>query len=104
MNVIDFLSATADFMVEDRPDVYDKETAVEELSCAMDALREYDDRPVATMMFTSYLLTRILEDGAEEFILSRKMSGVILFEEEESCRVYSYSNSVALPGVLDEEY
>lgn len=106
MNVIDFLAATADYLVTDRPDIYDKETAVEELSCAMDALREYDDKPVATMSFSSYLLTRIVEEeGLEEFILSRKVASLGLFLPEEDCRAYSHIEGINLPHVLlDEDF
>lgn len=105
MNVIDFLSATADYLVTDRPDVYDKQTAVEELSCAIDSLREYDDKPVATISFTSYLLTRIVEEeGLEEFILSRKVASLGLFLPEEDCRGYAHVDGINLPHVLDDEY
>ena len=103
MDVIEWLSANARFMVVDRPDVYDFQTAIEELSVCLDLLRENDDRPVSTVSFTSYVLTRIVEDDVEEFILSRKMSGVMLFGAEEECAAYSYHPQVDLPDVLDDD-
>lgn len=102
MNVIDFIRESANFMVVDRPDVYDYATAVEELSLAIDSLREYDVRPVATIMFTSYVLARLVEDDTEEYLLARKLAGLVLFEEEETCRAFSYDSRVNLPSVLDE--
>lgn len=89
-NTIDFLRETAKIMTEDRPDVYDEEGAVEELSTAMDSLREDWDTLFGCIMFASYVLIRIFDDGMEEFMLSRKMTGLAICEEEEDVRAYSY--------------
>ena len=101
MNVIDWLRASADYMVADRPDVYDQETALEELSLGIESLREYA-QPYACLMFTSYMLSRVLEEDVEEFFLTRKVSSLILFGEEEACRVYGHLDEISLPSVLDE--
>lgn len=101
MNTIDFLRETAAFLAKDRPDVYDQATAVKELSLAIDTLRDYNVEPLSSLMFTSYVMTRIVEDGVEEFMLARKLSGFLIFEEEESVRVYKYDDRINLPSVLD---
>lgn len=105
MNVIDFIRETAIFMAADRPDVYDVPTAVAELTVAIDSLRELTDadQPFAAIMFTSYLLARLEDDGVEEFILTRKLSSMILFEEEEQFGVYSHHPQIDLPSVLDDQ-
>lgn len=101
MNTIDWLRETATFMVADRPDVYDYETAVEELSVAMDTLREASIKPFSALMFTSYALMRIYMEGVEEFILSRKLSSVIVFEQEAQVGAYSYHPAIDLPDPVD---
>lgn len=101
MNVIDFLRESADYLVADRPDVYDHETAVEELSVAMDSLRDANIEPFSCMMFTSYALMRIYMEGVEEFLLSRKLSSVVLFAEEAQAGAYSYTDEIDLPDPLD---
>jgi hypothetical protein len=99
MNVIEWLNATAAFMAADRPDVYDKETAVEELSVAMESLREYD-LPVSVMSFTSYFLIRVEDEGVEEFNLSKKITSVNLFMPEEECYAWSHVDGIDLPHIM----
>ena len=89
-------------MANDRPDVYDVPTAVEEISTAIDCLREVGEAAFEAVTFTSYVLARILDDGAEEFMLSRKISGLLICEEEEDVRAFGYDRSVGLPHILDE--
>lgn len=101
MNVIEWLNATADFMVSDRPDVYDKETALTELSVVMDQLREYD-LPVSVISFASYFLIRVLDDGMEEFNLSKKVSSVNLFMPEEECYAWAHMPGVDLPYIMED--
>jgi hypothetical protein len=101
MNTIDWLRETAKFMVADRPDVYDYETAVEELSVGMDTLREANIEPFSCIMFTSYALMRIYMEGVEEFILSRKLSSVVVFEAEHEVGAYSYHFAIDLPDPVD---
>lgn len=101
MNTIDFIRETAAYMAEDRPDVYDHETAVEEISTAVDALREGGESQFECCTFTSYFLARIYDDGVEEFIFSRKVSGLLICEEEEDVRAFSYDESVGLPHIMD---
>lgn len=85
----------------DRPDVYDYETAVEELSVAMDTLREANIEPFSCLLFTSYALMRIYLEGVEEFILSRKLSSVIVFEQEAQVGAFSYHPDIDLPNPVD---
>lgn len=101
-DVIDFIRESAKFLCADRPDVYPNEaTAVTELSEVMEALRQKTYQ-FSCVSFTSYLMCRVIEDGVEEFILTRKLSGLLLFEEEEECRVYSYHGKIDLPDILDD--
>lgn len=102
MNVIDFIRESAAFLVWDRPDLYDQETAVEELSSSIDTLREFPDKPLSLISFSSYLMTRFVDDGVEEFLLTRKLSSILLFEEEEECRVYTHVEGINLPSILDD--
>lgn len=102
MNVIDFIRESAVYMARDRPDIYDAALAVRELTAAMDTLREAD-LAYGCVMFTSYLLSRVMDDGVEEFMLTRKISSVLVCEEESACLVFSYSPEVELPGINDEQ-
>jgi nitric oxide reductase activation protein len=101
-NVIDWLRESAAYMAKDRPDVYDHATAVEELSEAIDYMRD-DGRPFACTMFTSYVLTRLEDEGVEEFILSRKLSHLNLFDDEEEVLVYRLHPDIDLPDPLDDD-
>lgn len=101
MNTIDFIRESAIYIANDRPDVYDVETAVEELSTAMDILRAEASKPVESLFFTSYILTRVWDDGVEEFTLSRRMSSVVIVEEEETVTAFAYSDDVDLPHILE---
>lgn len=103
MNIIDFLRESAAFLVADRPDVYDHETAVEELSVAMDNLREAQNQKFAAIVFTSYVMMRLVEEGVEEFLLTRKLSSAIIFEAEQEVGAYGYVAAINLPGPLDEQ-
>lgn len=100
MNVIDFIRESATFMARDRPDVYSPELAVRELTQAIEVLRQADS-PVGCVMFTSYLLNRIDDDGVEEFLLTRKLSSVLVCEEESACLVFAFTDEVNLPSVND---
>ena len=100
MNVIEWMNATAEFMVVDRPDVYDKESALTELTVTMDQLREYS-LPVSVISFASYFLIRVEEEGMEEFNLSKKISSVNLFLPEEECYAWAHMPGVNLPYILD---
>ena len=108
-NTIDWLVETAKFMAKDRPDVYSEVSeAVEELSGVIERLRDINIGPVSSMMFTSYVMTRIADDGVEEFLLSRKLSTLCIFEDEEVVTVLSYDAGINLPDVMevddDDEY
>lgn len=101
MNTIDFIRETAIYMSNDRPDIYDMETAVDELSIAMDSLREEADTAFVTVTFTSYMLSRIWDGTSEEFIFARKVSGLAICEAEEDVRAFAYDYDVDLPNILD---
>lgn len=101
-DVIDFIRESAKFIAKDRPDVYYNEAvAVEEISSVMDALR---GKPYqfSCVSFTSYLMCRVIDEGIEEFTLTRKLAGLMLYEPEEACRVYSHHPDVDLPSILDD--
>lgn len=103
MNVIDFIRETAIFMAKDRPDVYTQDTAAMELSDAIEYLRSADG-VYGCALFATYMLSRVEEDGVEEFLFTRKVSSVIVCEEEEGCITYSYVDDVALPSIFDEQF
>ncbi len=103
MNTLDWLSESAKYMAQDRPDIYTVSSAIDELSRLMESLRNLAIAPVASMMFTSYVLTRIVEEDMEEFMLSRKLTGLCIFEQEEVVQVFAYEDSIGLPSVLDDQ-
>lgn len=101
LNAIDFLRECANYLVEDRPDLYDHDTAVAELSNAMEHLRQFN-KPYGAISFSSYLMGRFWDDNVEEFMLTRKLASLVFFEDEEECDVYSYTHDIeGLPHVLD---
>lgn len=98
MNVIDWFSASADFMAADRPDIYTRESAMNDLTVAVEAARESDTN--VTISFASYFLTRVFDDDMEEFVLSKKLSGYTFIDNQ--INVYSYLGDVDLPPVDGE--
>lgn len=107
-NVIDWLNATAEFMVKDRPDAYKTHSeAVEELSSMMDSMREYNNM---TGLFSSYALIWIPDDDGEEWLLTRKLATVLLDFTGEDAVAYAYTKDSgvlkhgieSLPDILDE--
>lgn len=105
MNVIDFIRESSIFMSKDRPDIYPSAaSAANELTSVIEALRQAEETTMfSCIVFASYLLARIEQDGVEEFMLTRKLSSLILFEEEEQCSVYSHHDQINLPSVLDDQ-
>lgn len=101
MDVIDFIRETAIYMAKDRPDIYTEDTAANELSDAIEYLRGADGI-YGCALFASYMLSRVEEEGLEEFLFTRKVSSVIVCEEEEECIAYSYGDEVKLPSIFDE--
>lgn len=100
MNVIDFIRESAVFMSVDRPDIYSPDLAVRELTEAIEVLRQAD-KEYGCVMFTSYVLSRIFDDGVEEFLLTRKLSSVLVCEDEQACLVFAFTPEVNLPSVFD---
>ena len=101
-NVIDWMRETATFMVNDRPDVYDHETAVAELSHNVDWLRREDRDVFSAVAFASYVLLRFMEDGVEEFTLTKKISSVLIEPEAFDAYAYRWADGLDLPHVTDE--
>jgi hypothetical protein len=106
MDVITWLNATAEYMAQDRADIYDKESAVADLSDQMETLREYD-LPISVVSFASYILVRLQEFGPdesmEEFILSKKVASLNLFLPEEECSAWAHTDGINLPHILDDD-
>lgn len=104
LSVIDWLRESAKFMADDRPDIYNFESALYDLSDAVEQLRTLDNGYITnTFLFTSYSLIRIADaEGVEEFILSRKLSSVTLFTPEDDCLVLSHTDKISLPKVDDD--
>lgn len=109
MNVIDWLSKSAEFMSVDRNDLYPTASvALVELCRYVDYLRDAD-LPYNWVSFSAYVLFRTLDDGVEDFMLTRKLSSVTLFEDAEESLVFSHTTlstavqpGVDLPGPLDD--
>lgn len=102
MNVIDFISQSAHFIYKDRPESYESvDEAIAELTLALDTLRTAE-APHSTCIFSSYMLVRFVEDGVEEVFLTKKLSSLILFEEEEICRAYGWVDSIQLDDPEDD--
>lgn len=107
-NVIDFLNASGEFMAKDRPDVF--HTAADAsayLADVMEHMRESDSSTWTA--FASYVLYMQLEDGVEEWFLTRRVATVATFFEEQETQVYGhtkgsgvFSVNVNLPDVLDD--
>lgn len=102
MNAIDFIRESAAYLVKDRPDLYDTPSAVEELSTVIDWLREADIEPVSTAMFSSYVMTRIFDEGMEEFVLSRKLATLVICEADEHAAAWAYTDQINLPDVSED--
>lgn len=93
---IDFLRQTAEFMAKDRPDIYDVQTAITDLVNMMDKMRERKESTWTS--FASYILMLHYEgDDVEEWNLTRKVSSLTIFEEEEEVLVLGYTKG---SGVL----
>lgn len=108
MNVIDWMRESARYMAADRPDIYTPATACTELFRYVEFLRKLD-MPFNWVSFSSYILIRQMDDGVEEFDLTRKLSSVSLFPEEEDVLVFSHTSlsktlsvGVNLPSPLDD--
>ena len=99
-NVIDFIRASAEVLADERPDIYDLEGAVEEMSENIDNLRELG-LPFACISFTSFMITRTYEDDLEEFILARKITGMLHETDTGDTRAYGYIPDVNLPYIMD---
>lgn len=100
MDVIDFIRESAMFMAKDRPDVYTPELAVRELTQAIEVLREHN-LEYGCVMFTSYMMSRVMDDGVEEFLLTRKLSSVLVCEDEQLCLVFAFTPDVNLPSIFE---
>lgn len=104
MNAIDWFRVSAETMYAQRPDAYaDVDAALRCLYDSVETLREVQDQPVASSMFASFILTRICDEGVEEFILSSKLTGLFVDVEEESVWAYSFDETISdLPHILDD--
>lgn len=101
MNVIDWLTETGRYMVRTHPDLYTESIAVEELSTALDTLRQsnWDD---STLVLGPYLMYRSVQDGVEEVFLTLIATSLILFEEEAVCKAYAWRDGIELDDPLDD--
>lgn len=105
LNVIDWLSASAKYMAQQRPDIYTFYTALDELSDNMEYLRSaHENDKLSAVMCGGFVLIRTVEDeGMEEFILSRIATSVVTFQPEGDCLVLSYVPEVSLPKIDDPD-
>lgn len=112
-NTIDFLRESARFLAKDRPDVYTEQSALSDLTEMMEHMRETDE-PTWTS-FASFLFVKHVEDGdegerVEEWILTRKISSLAIFEPENEVSVFGHTDGsgtlkvgVDLPDPLDQD-
>ena len=101
LSAIDFMRECSVFMHKDRPDLYETpEDALEDLDGCMNMLRDEDSNAYS---FASFVLIRNDEDGVEEWLLTRKIAVMALFEQEGAVRVYGYTDMVDLPDAMNAE-
>jgi hypothetical protein len=89
MTVPQWIKGTADYMVAQRPDIYDYDRASAELIEHIEYLRtHYSELPLSSIMTGSFIMLRIVEDdGCEEFQVAQFVSSVTTFQPEEDCMV-----------------
>lgn len=104
MNLIDFISATAEYMVKNSPNEFaDKADAMADLDDGIDLLRS-EGRSVGFCIIGPYILNRVFDsDGFEEIFLSKKLSSFTLFEEEEVCGAFRWVPEIALSDPWDDD-
>lgn len=101
LNVIDWLRETGAWIAKDRPDIYDAEGAVEELSEFMDVMRNTPGDGLTS--FGDYMLIRHYdeENDIEEWDLVRKISSVVNYFGDGEVWVAGYTeeSQTVVPGV-----
>lgn len=96
MNTIDWLNRTAEYMFFESPHIYESTfAAVADLDVHMNFLRTQPGN--ASISFGEYILARVSQEGFEEFLLTRKVSTLAIFEEDGIVEAYSHCIDVDLP-------
>ena len=104
MNVVDWLRESANYMVEQYPDIYEYSTALGDLIHYMENLRG-SNQDVSGFMSGPFMMIRMTDgEGMEEFRLTHFVSSVTTFQPEEECFVFGNRHlGVNLPDSLDDE-
>lgn len=101
MNTIEWLNRTADYMFFDSPHIYDNTfAAVADLDTHMNFLRTQPTN--ASISFGNYILARVNQQGFEEFLLTKKVSTLAIFEDEGMVEAYGHDIDVDLPFPDDD--
>lgn len=105
MNVIDWIRESSHYMTKVRPDLYTPEVASAHLVNAMEFLRgNYGPKEMSILISGGFALVRIIESpGMEEFYLTKSISSVTTFEQENTCVVLGFVDDINLPSV-DEAF
>ena len=101
MNMIDWLRASAEWMVKDRPENYASAShALSALNDMVETIRINPDER-AGIEIGGLILLRSHDDGVEEWTLSKKISSFVVFEEEGEADAYGWTKEVDLPNIED---
>lgn len=96
MNTIEWLNRSAEYMFFESPHIYDNTfAAVADLDTHMNFLRTQTSN--ASISFGDYILARVSQEGFEEFLLTRKVSTLAIFEEDGVVEAYGHSPDIDLP-------
>lgn len=96
MNTIEWLNRTAEFMLFDSPHIYDDEfEAIADLDTHMNFLRTQTTN--ASISFGNYILARVAQEGFEEFLLTKKVTTLAIFEYDGTVEAYGHDPDIDLP-------
>jgi len=91
MNVIDWLRETGDWMHRDRPDIYQSPTeAMLRLEDWMNSMRQHGPGSIET---GGHALLYRIDDGVEDWTLTKKISTCEQFADEEVTVAYSWTEN-----------
>lgn len=96
MNTIEWLNRTAEYMLFDSPHVYEDEfQAVADLDRHMNFLRTKPNN--ASISFGNYIMARVAQEGFEEFLLTKKVTTLGIFEYDGKVEAYGHDPDIDLP-------
>lgn len=101
----DFINAAAKLMLADRPELWsDHADAVTDITMAFSDVSslDEDDWGEYSVHFSGFVLTRVvIDDGAYEYTLSKKLVTLGIFTEEEASHVDDWTKNSNLAGGIE---